>query len=156
MVTSIWEPCTLSNKCRRLNIYLMTCSLFRTIRVTRYSGLSENCPSIIMFPCHAAQRVLVSLPLSVLKRTYQCGFFFCSQETVATIMSMSITVRLDISVWQPSSVLQVLSPLYRSVCLLTAWLDSTAAFLASYGHRFFFKLLTFSSLFSQMRYFLFF
>ena len=56
-----------------------------------------------MLLCSAAPRVLVSLPPSVLERAYQC-FFFCSQETVATIRSMSITARLDISVWQPSSV----------------------------------------------------
>lgn len=88
-VTSRWEPHTLSNKCRRLNIYLMTCSLFGTIRVTWYSGCWENCPSIIMFSWCAAQRILVSLSLSVLERTYQC-FFFCSQETVVRIRSSEV------------------------------------------------------------------
>lgn len=53
MVTSTWEPCTWSNKCWRLNIYLVTSSLLRVIRATRYLGLTKlSLYNNISLPCH--------------------------------------------------------------------------------------------------------
>lgn len=105
MVTSIWEPCTLSNKCRRLNIYLMTSSLFRMIRVTRYLGLLRKLSlhNNVSLPCSTKGFCFLA-PFCLRKDVSMV--FFRSQENVATVRSMSITVRLDISVWQPSSVLR--------------------------------------------------